>query len=141
MLASRQLGLALRTSARRAYSSAHGETKLVQQNWHDFPQPNAEKAAEFINNINETRAHAAHTAHLWRNISIWVCIPVMLAAGINTYYVEAEHAEHRAHAKPVSDEDLVQYEFQNIRRKSFFWGDGDQTAFWNPKVNRIKHTD
>jgi cytochrome c oxidase subunit 6a len=141
MLARKQLASSLRISAQRAYSSGHGHSKLVQQDWHDFPQPNAEKAAAYIKHIQDSRAHAAHTANLWKNISIWVCVPVLIAVGINTYYVESEHAEHRAHAPYVSDEDLVEYEFQNIRRKSFFWGDGSKTAFWNDKVNRLKPTD
>lgn len=29
----------------------------------------------------------------------------------------------------------------NIRTKNFFWGDGDKTAFWNPKVNHHKQAD
>jgi cytochrome c oxidase subunit 6a len=32
-------------------------------------------------------------------------------------------------------EERIEYPYQNIRTKNYFFGDGDKTAFWNDKVN------
>ncbi|KAG5363781.1 Cytochrome c oxidase subunit 6A [Yarrowia sp. B02] len=89
-----------------------------------------------------TEKHAAHTSALWRKISIYICTPVILATCVNTYFVEAAHAEHREHLSHLSEEDFPpEYEFQNVRTKNFFWGDGDKTLFWNPAVNRHIRSD
>lgn len=98
-------------------------------------------AKEFAENLHHTAAHAQSTSKLWIKISFFVAAPAIALAAINTYFVEAEHAKHRAHLKHVSDEDWPKdYEFQNMRHKPFFWGDGDKTLFWNPVINRhIQH--
>lgn len=99
--------------------------------------PNPEKAKAYINTYTETREHAKSTFDLWRKVSIWVCIPALLASAVNTYFIEAEHAKHRAHDAEIPDEErLPEFDYQNIRSKKYFWGDGDKTLFWNPEVNR-----
>ncbi|EGP82711.1 unnamed protein product [Zymoseptoria tritici ST99CH_1A5] len=83
--------------------------------------------------------HAAATSDLWRKLSIYVVIPSLILASVNAYRLWNEHWEHVAHGPAL--EDKVEYAFQNIRTKNFFWGDGDKTAFWNPKVNYHKPAD
>lgn len=99
----------------------------------------ADKAAgeAFKNAMNAEKSHAKGTSALWMKITMFVALPAIALTAVNTYFVEAEHAEHRKHLAHVSDADWPkQYEFQNIRSKPFFWGDGDKTLFWNPVVNR-----
>ncbi|KAF2220332.1 cytochrome c oxidase polypeptide VIa [Elsinoe ampelina] len=82
------------------------------------------------------KAHAAATSDLWRKLSIYVVIPCLALASVNAYALWNEHWEHVAHGPAL--EDKPEYPYQNIRTKNFFWGDGDKTLFWNPKVNYHK---
>lgn len=106
-----------------------------------YPVADKKAAQAFKEQLSATQHHAEGTSSLWRKISYFVALPAIVATAINTYFVEAEHAEHRAHLAHVSDEDWpIQYDYQNIRTKNFFWGDGDKTLFWNPVINRhVKH--
>lgn len=78
-------------------------------------------------------------AELWRKLSLYVALPALLIAGANAYTLWNEHWEHEAHRPPPSER--PQYEYLNIRRKAFPWGDGDKTLFWNDKVNYHKKAD
>ncbi|KAF2864526.1 cytochrome c oxidase subunit VIa [Piedraia hortae CBS 480.64] len=82
------------------------------------------------------KAHAAATSDVWRKLSIYVVIPSLMIAGVNAWRLWLEHWEHKAHDVPL--EEKTEYPYQNIRSKNFFWGDGDKTLFWNPKVNYHK---
>ena len=103
----------------------------------------ADKAAAkaFKETTQNVKHHAKETSSLWIKITWFVAAPAVALAAVNTYFVEAEHASHREHLKHVSDQDWPRdYDFQNIRTKPFFWGDGDKTLFWNPVINRhISH--
>ncbi|SCW01075.1 LAFE_0D04522g1_1 [Lachancea fermentati] len=105
----------------------------------------ADKAAAkaFKESLEATSHHAKETSGLWKKITFFVAVPSIALAAVNTYFVEEEHAKHREHLKHVPDQDWPKdYEFQNIRSKPFFWGDGDKTLFWNPVVNRhVSHDD
>ncbi|KAK5943919.1 hypothetical protein PMZ80_003200 [Knufia obscura] len=79
------------------------------------------------------KAHAAATSDLWRRLSIYVVVPCLILASINAWNLWNEHWEHWEHLPPL--EERVEYPYQNIRTKNFFWGDGDKTLFWNEKVN------
>ncbi|CAL9733547.1 cytochrome c oxidase subunit 13, mitochondrial [Monosporozyma servazzii] len=106
-----------------------------------FGKPDLVAAKQFQDSLKATESHAGSTAGLWFKISMLVALPAILMTSYHVYKVEAEHARHRDHLKHVPDEDWPRdYEFMNIRSKPFFWGNGDQTAFWNPVVNRnINH--
>ncbi|KAF4548528.1 Cytochrome c oxidase subunit 6A-like protein [Elsinoe fawcettii] len=105
---------------------------------------NASSGAEFHgaadNAFNRERAavkdHAAATSDLWRKLSIYVVIPCLCLASVNAWGLWNEHWEHKSHEGPI--EERTEYPYMNIRTKNFFWGDGDKTAFWNPKVNHHK---
>ncbi|AET40592.1 cytochrome c oxidase subunit VIa Ecym_6210 [Eremothecium cymbalariae DBVPG len=102
-----------------------------------YPHPNKEAAKAFKESLVATEKHGSHTSKLWMKISMFIAAPAILLTGINTYFVEAKHARHREHLKHVPDEEWPRdYEYQNLRHKPFFWGDGDKTLFWNPVVNR-----
>ena len=62
-----------------------------------------------------------------------VVIPSLILGSINAYNLWTEHWEHWSHLPPL--EERVEYPYQNIRTKNFFWGDGDKTLFWNDNVN------
>ncbi|KAL1934928.1 hypothetical protein VTP01DRAFT_4068 [Rhizomucor pusillus] len=75
------------------------------------------------------KKHAAESAATWKKISIFVCIPALLAAGANAYNLASAHAEHLAH----HPREQVKYEYINWRVRDFFWG--KESLFFNPKVN------
>ncbi|KAL6940528.1 Cytochrome c oxidase subunit 6A, mitochondrial [Hanseniaspora vineae] len=116
-------------------------TQTIKRSVHIYkPDPAAAKA--FKESVEQVEHHAAHTTALWKKISLFVAAPAVLAATVNTYFIEMEHAKHREHLAHVSDEDWPkEYEYQNIRTKPFFWGDGDKTLFWNPVINRHVSSD
>ncbi|KAI9848510.1 MAG: Cytochrome c oxidase subunit 6A, mitochondrial [Sclerophora amabilis] len=82
------------------------------------------------------KQHAADTSDLWRKLSIYVVVPALLIAGANAYNLWNEHWEHWEHMPPL--EERPEFPYQNIRTKSFPFGNGDETLFWNPKVNHHK---
>ncbi|KAG7777464.1 hypothetical protein KL930_000363 [Ogataea haglerorum] len=107
------------------------------QNEPAFKKADPAKAKEFIEHYEAVIHHSEKTSNLWKKITYFVAFPVIALTAVNTYFVEAEHAHHREHTKHLSDEEWPKdYPYQNIRRKDFFWGDGDKTLFWNPDVNR-----
>lgn len=55
-----------------------------------------------------------------------VVIPSIILAGVNAYRLWKEHWEHWEHGPAL--EDKVEYPFQNIRTKNYFWGDGDKVC-------------
>ncbi|KAL8965436.1 MAG: hypothetical protein Q9183_003856, partial [Haloplaca sp. 2 TL-2023] len=54
-----------------------------------------------------------------------VAIPALIIASINAKNLWDEHWEHWETLPPL--EERVEYDYQNIRTKKFFWGDGDKT--------------
>ncbi|TGZ80472.1 putative cytochrome c oxidase subunit VIa [Ascodesmis nigricans] len=101
-----------------------------------FAKPNPEKGNKFIAERLAVEHHAASSSELWRKLSIYGTIPFLVVAAINAYNLYQEHMEHWDHMEPL--EERTEYDYQNIRTKNFFWGDGDKTLFWNPKYNYHK---
>ncbi|KAM5470929.1 Cytochrome c oxidase subunit 6A [Microsporum ferrugineum] len=88
---------------------------------------------EFLRERAAVKAHAASTSDLWRKLSIYAVIPTLILGSINAYNLWTEHWEHWSHMPAL--EERVEYPYQNIRSKNYFWGDGDKTLFWNSAVN------
>ncbi|KAI5801691.1 cytochrome c oxidase, subunit VIa [Peziza echinospora] len=97
---------------------------------------NVEAGEAFYKQHEDIRHHAAGASELWRKLSIYIIPPVLTVSTINAYILWNEHAEHVKHEPAL--EDKVEYSYQNIRTKNYPWGNGDQTIFWNPKVNYHK---
>lgn len=57
-----------------------------------------------------------------------VTIPALILASINAKNLWDEHWEHEKHKPPL--EERVQYPYQNIRTKAYFWGNGDKVSGW-----------
>lgn len=95
---------------------------------------NPEKGREFVSNYEHTKEHGEQTASLWKKISIFVFIPALVLSSVNSYFVEAEHAKHREHVYEHGGPE-VQYPYQKLLIKDFFWGDGNKSLFWNEKAN------
>ncbi|KAM5442510.1 Cytochrome c oxidase subunit 6A [Microsporum ferrugineum] len=85
---------------------------------------------EFLRERAAVKAHAASTSDLWRKLAV---IPTLILGSINAYNLWTEHWEHWSHMPAL--EERVEYPYQNIRSKNYFWGDGDKTLFWNSAVN------
>ncbi|KAJ9620343.1 hypothetical protein H2204_012312 [Knufia peltigerae] len=132
----------LRSSLQQRFASTHPSppgqagSKLVGAQDNAF---NRERAA--------VKAHAAATSDLQSSMnprkgkitqkaqtnSGSVVTPCLILGAINAWNLWNEHWEHWEHLPPL--EERVEYPYQNIRMKNFFWGDGDKTLFWNDNVN------
>jgi cytochrome c oxidase subunit 6a len=55
-----------------------------------------------------------------------VVIPCLILGSINAKNLWDEHWEHWSHLPPL--EERVEYPYQNIRTRNFFWGDGDKVS-------------
>lgn len=115
----------------------HGHTsKLINENAFKVYDKKAGEA--FKKELEEKAHHSEGVTNLWKKITYFVAIPAILLTAIPVVKVELHHAEHRKHLRELPDEEWpTQYEYQNLRQKKFFWGDGSKTLFWNPDVNRI----
>lgn len=74
--------------------------------------------------------HGAHNPDLWKKVTMFVCVPCIAMAMVNTYLSEVEHHKHpRPPFQP--------YEYLYIRKKRFPWGDGNRSLFHNPQRNAL----
>lgn len=124
----------------RFNSSSHGHghvSKFINET--AFPKSKVDSAAgeAFKKAHKEKVHHSEGITNLWKKITYVVALPAILLTAIPVGNIEMHHAEHRKHLRELPDEEWpVQYEYQNVRQKKFFWGDGDKTLFWNSDVNR-----
>jgi len=88
---------------------------------------------EFALERQGVKDHAHGTADLWRKVTVYIACPAIILSLLNAWKLYSEHHNHSAHG-PLP-EDKIEFPYQNIRVKNFFWGDGDKTLFWNDKVN------
>lgn len=130
---------ATQVTARRFNSHGHnyGVSKFINEKAFQGVKVDAEAGKKFVENYTEKVHHSESITKLWKKLTYFVAIPAILLTAIPVGKVELEHAEHRKHLAHMSDDEWpVQYDYMNIRNKSFFWGNGDETLFWNPDVNR-----
>ncbi|CDS08153.1 hypothetical protein LRAMOSA02101 [Lichtheimia ramosa] len=85
--------------------------------------------SKFAQERNAVKEHAGKAADTWKKISLFVCIPALLATGINAYNLAVAHEEHMKH----HPHQWVHYPYLNMRAHDFFWG--KESLFYNPKVN------
>ncbi|CAH6720032.1 cytochrome c oxidase subunit 13, mitochondrial [[Candida] jaroonii] len=91
----------------------------------------------FVKEYTEKVHHSEAVTKLWKRITYIVAVPALIATAIPVINIELKHAKHREHLAHLPDEEWpVQYDYQNIRSRNFWWGDGDKTLFWNSSVNR-----
>merc|ERR1711976_400681 len=76
-------------------------------------------------------AHAGGGA-MWKKLSIFVALPVIVLANINAFAPAPEGPED-PHAPPP----FVAYEYLRIRTKKFPWGDGNHSLFHNSHLNAL----
>ena len=82
------------------------------------------------------RDSAGKSAELWRKISLYVLIPGAVVLGAYMYKIESEHHAHHEHILEENDGQLPErpdYEYVNMKSRNFPWG--QQSLFFNPKVN------
>ncbi|CCH60720.1 hypothetical protein TBLA_0D02150 [Henningerozyma blattae CBS 6284] len=100
-------------------------------------KPNPAKAEQYLKMQNAVKSHAAETAIMWRNVSFFVAFPIIALTVYSVSGIEIEHAHHRKKLRQIPDKNWpIEYDFQNVRSKPYFWGDGDKTLFWNKGINR-----
>lgn len=121
--------------------NSHGHhlkaSKFINEAAWDKSKINKEAGDAFKKAYEEKVHHSESITKLWKRITWMVALPALIATAIPVGNIEMKHAEHRKHLAHLSDEEWpTQYDYQNIRAKKFFWGDGDKTLFWNSSVNR-----
>ncbi|KAF9584613.1 Cytochrome c oxidase subunit 6A, mitochondrial [Lunasporangiospora selenospora] len=78
------------------------------------------------------KEHAGPAAETWRKISLYVCIPALIATTVNAYNLFAKHQAHIEHDK-AEGHVPVKYPYMRWRVKEFPWG--DEALFYNPDIN------
>ncbi|KAF9425920.1 Cytochrome c oxidase subunit 6A, mitochondrial [Entomortierella beljakovae] len=78
------------------------------------------------------KEHAGPAAENWRKISLYICIPALIAASANAYNLYAKHQAHLEHERHEGHE-KPKYPYLRMRAKAFPWG--DDSLFHNPEVN------
>lgn len=127
----------IQLNARRFGS--HGPDYGVSKHINDvaFKKVNVQAGEAYVKKYTETVHHSEGVTNLWKKLTYFIAIPGILLTAIPVVKVELAHAEHRKHLAHLSDEEWPQqYDYQNIRSKAFFWGNGDETLFWNRDINR-----
>ncbi|EDK42741.1 hypothetical protein PVL30_000885 [Lodderomyces elongisporus] len=118
----------------RRFGSHYAPSKFLNEASY---KSNPKLGEQFMKQYETKVHHSEGITNLWKKLTYFVAIPAILLVAIPVGKVEMEHAKHREHQRHMSDEEWPQqYEYQNIRAKPFFWGDGDKTLFWNSDVNR-----
>ncbi|SJX61224.1 related to COX13-cytochrome-c oxidase chain VIa [Sporisorium reilianum f. sp. reilianum] len=93
---------------------------------------------------NEWLAERAHhkehagSADLWRKVSLYFCIPGSIVLGVYIYGIEKHHYDHMVHEYHENDNQPPErtfYEYNNMRKKAFPWGDGSKSFFHNDMIN------
>lgn len=88
----------------------------------------------YIKNIEAEEHHAVGLTNTWRYISLFVAIPMCIAAAYNGWQKEQEHHHHiEQHGRP----EFHAYTHLRIRTKPFPWGDGNHSLFHNPHANAL----
>jgi cytochrome c oxidase subunit 6a len=87
--------------------------------------------ATMVRRMATAAKHEHHTnSALWRKVTLFVCLPCIAMAMVNTYLSHIEHAKHPR--RPFQP-----YDYLYIRRKRFPWGDGNRSLFHNPLTNAL----
>lgn len=68
---------------------------------------------------------------IYKNLAIFVCVPMIGLMAINTFVLNAEDHD----AEPP---EFHPYEYLCKRDKRYPWGDGTKTLFHNPHKNAMK---
>ncbi|KAK0544891.1 Cytochrome c oxidase subunit 6A [Tilletia horrida] len=127
-----RIGAVAPASSSRAVVARQSPVQLLQTR----SVASAPNGTEFIHERKHIADHAAKSADLWRKISMFVCIPGAIVIGVYIYGIEAEHLHHRDHEIHENGGELperVFYEYNNVRKRSFPWG--QQSLFFNAKAN------
>lgn len=120
-----------------SHGHGFGTSKLINEAAFPASKVNSQAGEAFKKAMHDKVHHSEGITKLWKRITYIVALPALIATAIPVSNIELKHAEHRKHLAHLSDEEWpVQYDYQNIRTKKFFWGDGDKTLFWNSDVNR-----
>lgn len=121
-----------------SHGHGHGHvSKFINDAAFPSVKVNKEAGEAFKKATKEKAEHSEGITNMWKKITYVVAFPVILLTAIPVGKIELHHAEHRKHLRELPDEEWpTQYDYQNLRQKKFFWGDGDKTLFWNSDVNR-----
>ncbi|KAG8829928.1 Cytochrome c oxidase subunit 6A, mitochondrial [Serendipita sp. 400] len=137
-----------RPSALRVVRSLRAPTRASTRKYAmvPAPEPGFPTGEEFLSKKEAVKHHAAHTTSLWKNISIFACVPVIIGAGYYVYDLEQKHAAHKAEhpheyigsspptIRRSSTNPSKEYPYLNRRPRQFPWG--PNSLFFNPHVQK-----
>lgn len=114
-----------------------GTSKFINEPAFAKVKVNKQAGEAFKKAYEEKVHHSEGITNTWKKATYFIAIPAILLTAIPIVNIEMKHAHHREHLRHLPDEEWpTQYDYQNIRARKFFWGDGDKTLFWNSDVNR-----
>ncbi|RIA87706.1 cytochrome oxidase subunit VI [Glomus cerebriforme] len=88
----------------------------------------------FVAKRKAVEEHAKSSSDLWKKVSLFVCPVALLVSSANALMIMKQHEAHNLE-HPHHEVEHPPFDYQKIRHKPFFWGDGDHTLFHNPAVN------
>lgn len=88
------------------------------------------KFQNLLQDWQATGKHGRDGEKFWRNVSLFVCIPLCVGYGVFAFTTEFEHWKH---PRP----EFVPYEHLRLRYNEFPWGDGNHTLFHNAPINPL----
>ena len=64
-------------------------------------------------------------------VFFYLMVPLLITSIVNNFYLTYEKLAN------YKRKEFIPYEFNNIRKVLFPWGDGNHTLFYNPRVNPL----
>ena len=121
----------------RRFAHGYGVSPLLKEQAYASSKYDSKAGEAFKKAYEEKVHHSEGITNTWKKAVYFIAFPAILLTAIPVVKIELDHAEHRKHLAHLSDEEWpTQYDYQNLRQKKFFWGDGDKTLFWNSDINR-----
>ncbi|KAF8307177.1 hypothetical protein DL93DRAFT_2171845 [Clavulina sp. PMI_390] len=129
------MSLPARTLARGVRVARVQQTRRYAAKAAEHPPGYVPTGEEWIAQRQAVQDHAAGTTKLWKNVSLYACIPALVGIGYYVKTVEDAHHAHMAHEKHEHGEvETPNYAWLNKRGKPFPWG--MNSLFFNPEVNK-----
>lgn len=91
-------------------------------------------SSTYIKSLEAEEHHAVGLTNTWRNISLFVAVPLCILTAYKGWQAEQEHHHHiEEHGRSK----FFAYSHLRIRTKPFPWSDGNHSLFHNSETNAL----